>query len=92
MIHPHTQAMMRTTVRLDEELLREAKLLAAAERTTLTALLEQALREMLARRKRVHDCPRVPLPISEGWGLRPGIDLNNNAALLDLMDDPDGLS
>jgi hypothetical protein len=83
---------MRTTVRLDEDLLREARLLAAAEQTTLTALFEQALREMLARKKQAHNRPRVALPTSEGWGLRPGIDLNNNAALLDLMDTPDGLS
>jgi predicted transcriptional regulator len=43
--------MMRTTVRLDEDLLSEVKRLAAEERTTLTAMLEKALREMLARRK-----------------------------------------
>jgi len=83
---------MRTTVRLDEDLLREAKLLAAQERTTLTALLEQALREMLARKRQAHNRPRVALPTSEGWGLRPGVDLNSNAALLDLMDSPDALS
>src|SRR5687768_8866442 len=35
---------MRTTVRLDEDLLHEVKRVAAEERTTLTALLEEALR------------------------------------------------
>ena len=67
-------------------------MLAAAERTTLTALLEQALREMLARRKVAHSRPRVALPTSAGWGLHLGVDLNNNATFLDLMDNPDGLS
>jgi putative antitoxin of VapBC-like toxin-antitoxin system len=83
---------MRTTVRLDEDLLREARLLAAAERTTLTALLEQALRELLARRKKARSRPRVALPTSEGWGLQSGIDLNRNAALLDLTGESDDVS
>lgn len=55
----------------------------------MTAVLEEALREMLARKKQPRDRPRLPLPTVEGWGLRPGVDLNNNAALLDLMDEPD---
>lgn len=55
----------------------------------MTAVLEQALREMLARRKQLQDRPGRRLPTVEGWGLRPGVDLNNNAALLDLMEEPD---
>jgi hypothetical protein len=81
---------MRTTVRLDEELLREVRRLAAEERMTLTAVLERALREMLARRRQPRDRPRVPLPTFSGRGLQPGVDLDDSAALLDLMDDRDG--
>jgi hypothetical protein len=81
---------MRTTVRLDEELLREVKCLAAEEQKTLTAVIEQALRELLARKKQLRSHPRLPLPTSKGWGLRPGVDLDSNAALLDLMEDFDG--
>ena len=40
---------MRTTVRIDEHLLQAAKQQAAASGQTLTAVLEQALRESLAR-------------------------------------------
>jgi hypothetical protein len=80
---------MRTTVRLDPELLHEVKLLAAEDRTTLTAVLEQALREMLVRRRQVHQRSRVRLPTYPGWGLQPGVDLDNNAALFDLMDQHD---
>ena len=36
---------MRTTVRLDDDLLREAKRVAAEEGRTLTSLLEDGLRE-----------------------------------------------
>lgn len=83
---------MRTTIRLDDALLAEAKAAAAARGTTLTAVIEDALRESLARR---HDAPRtqrhVELPTSgEGSKLMPGVDLDDSAALLDLMerDDP----
>jgi putative antitoxin of VapBC-like toxin-antitoxin system len=77
---------MRTTVRLDEELLRDAKRLAAEERTTLTAVLEQALRELLMRRRQPRQRARAPLPTFRGRGLQPGVDLDDSAALLDLMD------
>ena len=77
---------MRTTVRLDDELIHEVKRVAAEERTTLTALLEQALRELLARRRQARLRPREPLPTYAGRGLQPGVDLDDTAALLDLLD------
>jgi predicted transcriptional regulator len=42
---------MRTTVQLDEQLLAEAKKVAAERGRTLTAVLEDALREAFARRR-----------------------------------------
>ncbi|HLH25801.1 MAG TPA: ribbon-helix-helix protein, CopG family [Chloroflexota bacterium] len=77
---------MRTTVRLDPDLLHEIKRAAAEDHTTLTALLEQAVRELLARRRQAHPRPRLPLPTYAGRGLQPGVDLDDTAALLDLMD------
>jgi hypothetical protein len=44
---------------------------------------------MLVRRRQVHQRSRVRLPTYPGWGLQPGVDLDNNAALLDLMDQHD---
>ena len=82
---------MRTTVRLDDELLSDLKRLAAQEGVTLTALLEGAVREMLARRRRPRACQSVQLPTFKGRGLQPGVDLDDTSALLDLMeraDDP----
>ena len=43
---------MKTTVEISDTLLREAKKLAARERTTVRALIEQGLREAIARRAR----------------------------------------
>lgn len=82
---------VRTTVRLDDDLLREAKRYAAEQGTTLTAMLDQALREILARQERHPKKVRTPLPTFKGRGLKPGVDLDDSASLLDLMnhgDDP----
>ncbi len=85
---------MRTTIRLDDALLAEAKALAARSGRTLTKVIEDALRETLARRPDGDRCPRIELPTDDGdgrgGGLRPGVDLDDSAALLDLMelDDP----
>ena len=80
---------MRTTIRLDDQLLKEAKELAAGTGRTLTAVIEEALRESFARRKQAKRQPRVKLKTFKGDGLQPGVDLNKSAALLDLMDQYD---
>jgi hypothetical protein len=77
---------MRTTVRLDEELLQEVRQLAAREGMTLTAVIERALRELLLRQRQGQERPRVRLPTFKGRGLQPGVDLDDTSALLDLMD------
>lgn len=79
---------MRTTIRLDDQLLKEAKAAAAASGRTFTDLVESALRETLARRKAGLRRERVVLPTFPG-SLMPGVDLDNSAALLDLMEAPD---
>ncbi|HEX5759829.1 MAG TPA: type II toxin-antitoxin system VapB family antitoxin [Thermoanaerobaculia bacterium] len=80
---------MRTTVRLDEALLREAKQVAANSGRSLTAVIEEALRESLGRRKDGTSRRRVKLPTSGSGGLRPGVDLDDSASLWALLDRPD---
>lgn len=76
---------MRTTVRLDPHLMRAAKKLAADTHRTLTAVIEDALREVLARSKSRR--PRIELPISRrGGGTLPGVDLIKTSELLDPME------
>lgn len=53
---------MRTTIRLDERLLAEAKEIAARSGLTLTALIEQALRESFSRRQERREHRPVKLP------------------------------
>jgi len=67
---------MRTTVRLPEALLKRAKRKAASEGRTLTALIEEGLRLVVADRPKLAKHKRVLPRISkETGGLRPGVDL-----------------
>lgn len=77
-------------MRLNDPLLAEAKKYAVETGRTLTALIEDALRETLARRKHPGKRRRVRLPTFPGGKLRPGVDLDDTSALLDLMEGRDG--
>jgi len=77
---------VRTTVRLDPHLLAEAKRVAAANGRTLTAVIEDALRESLTRRSRRRTRTSLKLPTFAGQGIHAGVDLDNSTALLDLME------
>jgi hypothetical protein len=77
---------MRTTLRIDDDLLAKAKRLAAESGRTLTAVVEDALREVVARRSRRKHRSPVRLPTFKGNGILPGADLDDSASLLDLMD------
>ena len=79
---------MKTTVRLDDQLLEDAKEHAARTGRTLTALLEDALRALLAQ-ERLKPTRSCGLPTFGEGGLRPGVDLDGGAGLLGLMDGPD---
>jgi hypothetical protein len=78
---------MRTTIRLDDDLLVEVKQIAARSDKTLTSVVEDALREMLARQQKTKDRSPVRLTTVSGGGLQPGVDLDDSAALLSLMEE-----
>lgn len=78
---------MRTTVRLDEALMDQARREASRRGETLTSLIEMGLRLVLAQPRPEPRRKRVRLPVSRaGGGLRPGVDLNDNASLADVME------
>ena len=78
---------VRTTVRLPPELLRRAKRKASAEGRTLTALIEDGLRQVVDKRTGGKGKRRFVLPVSRArGGLMPGIELNNSAALQEMDD------
>lgn len=79
---------MRTTINLPDDLLARLKRLAAESGTTVTALIQDALREALARRRRTPRGRPVELTTFGTGGLQPGVDLDDGAALLDLTEPP----
>jgi hypothetical protein len=83
---------MRTTVRLDDKLLAEAKKLAVDTGRTFTQVIEDSLRMALALRREKRRSKPIKLHTSGGGGLQPGVDLSNNASVLDLMDEYDGFT
>ena len=72
---------MRTTIRLDDELLTAAKRRALETGRTLTAVIEEALRVALAERPSGREHVRLPVSRTNGK-LQPGVDLDDSAALL----------
>lgn len=79
---------MRTTVRIDDELLKRAKKRAADEGRTLTSLLEEGLAVILAQPKGGAR-ERAPLPTSgAAGGDIPGIDLNRFCDLEEVINKP----
>jgi len=77
---------MKTTLDLDDELLKRAKARAARESKSLTALIEEGLRLRLRRQAQVRRAP-VELPVfRDGHGFAAGIDPNSNRSIYDAAD------
>lgn len=80
---------MRASVEIDEGLLAEVEEIAAERGCSATDIIEGAVRESLSTRRTVARRERVVLPVFHGTGLQPGVNLDNSAALLDLMEEDD---
>lgn len=77
---------MRTTVRLQDSLLKRAKQRAAAEGRSLTSLIEEGLELVLAQ-GRARGSRRVALPVSRATGgVRQGVRLDRSGDLEDVME------
>jgi hypothetical protein len=83
---PYVLTAMRTTVRLDPHLLAEAKKKAAATGKTLTAVIEEALQESFSRRAEPRQRKKIVIPTFRGQGLQPGVNLDDSAAVLEMME------
>lgn len=78
---------MRTTISIDDALYRELKARAGSSGRTVSDLVEDAVRDSLRAPERPATVPG--LPVFRGRiGLRPGIDLDDNAGLRAIMDEP----
>ena len=79
---------MRTTIRINDDLLKRAKKQAADEGRTLTSLVEDGLALILSKPKTSRR-KRIELPVSKATGgVLPGIDLNRSSELEEAMNAP----
>ena len=79
---------MRTTIRINDDLLKRAKKRAADDGRTLTSLVEDGLTLILTKPKRTRR-KRVDLPVSKTTGgVLPGVDLNRSSDLEEVMNAP----
>ncbi len=79
---------MRTTISLPEALIAEARRRALETGRSLTAFIGDAVRESLGRQRASKDRPPIRITTYGGSGLQPGVDLDDSAALQDLIDGP----
>jgi hypothetical protein len=78
---------MRTTVRLDDQLYRDVKTRAAQRGTTVTSVIEEALRRLLEEHTEQRP-PPPPLPTHGCGGLKPGVPpIHDSRALQDFLDE-----
>jgi hypothetical protein len=78
---------VRTTLIIPDVLYADVKLTAARQKRTVTALVEEALRDLLRHHSEADQNPEpFHLEPFGGQGLRPGVDLTDSSALADLMD------
>ena len=77
---------MQTTIQLDDALLAQATELAREKGYDLSHLIEETLRDKIAPVSPAPSRPFRHLTTFTGDGVHPGVDLNNSAALLTLME------
>ncbi len=78
---------MRTTLNIDDQLLNLVKHQAVEQGISLSAVIENLLRQTLL--KPSAERKSVRLVTAAGSGVKPGVDLDNGRSLLDIMDDPE---
>jgi hypothetical protein len=79
---------MKTTLDLNDQLLADAKALAAQQRTSLTRVIEEGLHLRLRAKAASGKRARVRLPVFKGrGGLVSGVDPLSNKALLEALGD-----
>ena len=79
--------LIETQVHLPEDLLEQARHESTREGRSLSAVVEDALRRLLEETQKSVAMPRAMPRVSEATcGLRPGIDLEDTAAMQEMED------
>jgi len=84
---------VRTTIRLEENLLFRARERAAQEKRTLTSLVEERLRLAIEKQAPTRRRRKFALPVSrQRGGVNPGVELSDSVHLLDAIEGRQGSS
>jgi len=81
---------VRTTVKLEDSLYSEIKVLAAKSNDSVGSVLEDALRFYLLEHELRQSRPLADLPTWNAGQIAAGIDLNDNSAIFDFLDEVSG--
>jgi len=81
---------MRTTISLDDELLRRAKRAAADRGSTLSEVIADALRADLHGAAAEHTEPFAMTTYFGEGGTHPDVDIDDNSALRDILEGDGG--
>jgi hypothetical protein len=78
---------MEAIIHIDDQLFARAQQLAVSTGQTVDAVVVHALEETLERQEKDASREKVHLIRDHGMRIRPGIDISNNAELLDIMEE-----
>jgi hypothetical protein len=78
---------MTATIHIDDRLFLQAQELAQATGCTVDAFIAQALEESLQKQQRAVAEKKYSFTRDRGMGLRRGVEISNNAELLDIMEE-----
>ena len=77
---------MRTTIRINDELLKKAKIRATETDRSLTEVIEDALRKEIDQVDARIEPQKIRIPTAGEGGVQPGVDLDDTSSLLDKME------
>ena len=77
---------MRTTVDIQADVLRQAKVVSAQSGVTLSVLVSDALRVALIQRAKPREPVHLTVYVPKIPGVLPGIDITDNASLWEILD------
>lgn len=78
---------MRTTLTIDDALYAEVRIRAAHVGCGIGSVVEDALRDYLARISQSQPAHYPPLPTFRSGGTLPGVDLNDMSSVRELIDE-----
>ena len=78
---------MRTTVTLDDRLYAQARVRAAQDGRSVGSVIEEALRAYLLTSAAAATVELKPLPVFDGGGPVPGVDLDDMSSVYAVLDE-----